>query len=88
MNRGSVARPMPDSVPGGQVLIEVADDMRRDEEGRVRYAAYWREDIRWRGGGMVAGQVSFADERADAIRWCERGYTVLYWPSGEEVPWP
>jgi hypothetical protein len=86
MSRAAGPRPMPESVPEGQVLIEVADGMQRDEEGRVRYAAYWHEDIRWRGGGTVAGQVSFADERADALRWRERGYTVLYWPSGEEVP--
>jgi len=54
--------------------------------GRVRFFAYWREDIRWRGGGLVAGQVFRADDREFAARHRERGLTVAYWPEGAEAP--
>jgi len=74
---------LPASVPEGTVVIEVYDPA-RDMFGRVRFFAYWREDIRWRGGGLVAGQVFRADEREFAARHLAGGGTVVYLGEGGE----
>ena len=78
---------LPETIPEGEVWIEVGPRP-RDEEGRVQFSIMWPEDIRWRGGGLVAGQVQFADERHTAARMRDQGNRVLYWPGGHDVPAP
>jgi hypothetical protein len=50
---------LPDAVPENTVIVDVTAG-RRDSFGRVRFLAFWAEDIRWRGGGLVVGQAFYA----------------------------
>jgi hypothetical protein len=74
------AQPMPETVPPGIVLVDIYD-LAVDDFGRQHFFAYWADDIRWRGGGLVAGQVFHTDLREFAAREAERGFEVdVMWP--------
>jgi hypothetical protein len=59
----------------GTMLVEITGP-KLDDFGRIQFFAYWPDDIRWRGGGLVAGQVFFTDPH-EFIRKHEAGGLVV-----------
>jgi len=70
------ARMMPEAMEPGEVAIEITGKV--DAQGRVQFFAYWHDDVRWRGGGMVAGQVFLCRLGEFTQRYTSRGERVTF----------
>jgi hypothetical protein len=67
---------MPERVGDDVVLVDVYGG-KPDDFGRSSFFAYWAQDTRWRGGGLIAGQVFITRLDEFAARWDGKQILVM-----------